>query len=220
MPSLDQLRQRYVAAQLAGDRQEAVRIVMDEGLAQGVAAPDLELLVIIPAQQEIGRLWESDRISVADEHLATAISQFAVSQLYPYLPRERANGRVVVVACVEGEQHELGARVAADFLEMAGFSVRFLGADVPTDDLVALVFRERPDLVVLSSATTLHLGKLREAINRIRIAGGQGFPIAVGGGVCTLTDEFAGATGVVCSGTDVHSLVETARRLMEQGAAR
>jgi methanogenic corrinoid protein MtbC1 len=45
---------------------------------------------------------------------------------------DSASGKVVTLACVEGELHEVGARMASDFLEMAGFDVRFLGANVPT----------------------------------------------------------------------------------------
>ena len=212
-PRILALRERYLAAQLAGDRQEALRIVREEGLEQGIDAPRLALGVIMPAQQRIGRLWQENRIGVAEEHLATAISQLVVSTLYSHFPRARPNGKRVVVACVEGELHELGARIAADFLEMAGFAVRFLGASVPTDSLVAMVRSELPHLVVLSSATTLHLHALRAAISRIRLVGGDARPSAGGGGVCAGAPDRGGSAGVLCTGSDVHELVRTAKRL-------
>ena len=207
------LRDRYLAAQLAGDRQEALRLVHEEGLARGIDAPRIALEVIMPAQREIGRLWQENRIGVAEEHLATAISQLVVSTLYAQFPREPTNGKRVIVACVEGEQHELGARLVADFLEMAGFVVHFLGANVPTDSLVAMVRTELPHLVVLSSATTLHVAQLRSAISRVRLVGGDALPIAVGGGVCAWVHDLGDIPGVSCTGTDLHDLVETAKRL-------
>ena len=207
------LRERYVAAQLAGDRQEALRLIREEGLERGLDAPRIALEVIMPAQAEIGRLWQENRIGIAEEHLATAISQLVVSTLYSHFPRAASNGKRVIVACVEGEQHEIGARLAADFLEMAGFVVHFLGANVPTDSLVAMVRTELPHLVVLSSATTLHLAAMRSAISRIRLVGGAALPIAVGGGVCAWVQDLADIPGVSCTGTDVHDLVKTSRRL-------
>lgn len=55
--ALDALRERYLRAQLAGDRREAVRILIEEGLAQGASVTDLQAQVIGAAQSEIGRLW-------------------------------------------------------------------------------------------------------------------------------------------------------------------
>lgn len=207
------LRDRYLAAQLAGDRQEALRLVHLEGLERGIDAPRLALEVIMPAQREIGRLWQENRIGVAEEHLATAISQLVVSTLYAHFPRQQPNGKRIIVACVEGEQHELGARLVADFLEMEGFLVHFLGANVPTDSLVSMVRTERPNLVVLSSATTLHIAQLRSAVSRVRLVGGDALPIAVGGGICAWVHDLGDIPGVRCAGDDLHDLVATAKRL-------
>lgn len=73
MIDLAELNRRFVAAQLRGDRREALRVVIDEGLAGGATVPELHLRVVQPAQYEIGRLWQENKISVAEEHLATAI---------------------------------------------------------------------------------------------------------------------------------------------------
>ena len=175
------LRARYLAAQLAGDRREALRLVLDEGIAQGVSVANLHLDVIRPAQIEIGRLWQENEITVADEHLATAISQLVVSHLYRHLPPAAPKGKRVIVCCGEDELHEMGARMAADFLEMAGFDVRFLGANVPADSVAAMVRTTRPDVVVLSAATTFCFPGLRRTIAAVRAAGGPDLPILVGG---------------------------------------
>lgn len=180
MSSAAELLSPYVAAQLRGDRREALRLVMEEGVARGVPVSALALEVIQPAQQEIGRLWEVNEISVAQEHLATAISQLVVNHLYAHLPRAKPNGKMVVVACADGEQHELGARLASDFLETAGFGVRFLGASVPADALARLVVEERADAVVLSAATALGFPGLRAALHALRESA-PGVPVLVGG---------------------------------------
>ncbi|HXU65136.1 MAG TPA: cobalamin-dependent protein [Polyangia bacterium] len=180
-PDLDDLRRRFLSAQLAGRRDEGLRVILDEGLRHGVGVADLHLRVIQSAQQEIGRLWQENRCSVAQEHVATAISQLALAHLYQHLPRAPRNGKRVLLACVEGELHELGARIASDFLEMAGFDVQFVGANTPVESLVALTKLARPDLLALSISLTFNMPALRQTIARTREEMGQDFPIAVGG---------------------------------------
>src|SRR3712207_4670693 len=66
---------RYLEALLAGDRNAAVRAALDDGVARGLTVPDLYVGVIQPAQHRIGELWQENRLTVAHEHVATAISQ-------------------------------------------------------------------------------------------------------------------------------------------------
>jgi methanogenic corrinoid protein MtbC1 len=179
--ALRRLQERYLAAQLRGDRREALRLVDEEGLARGHSVPALHLHVIAPAQQEIGRLWQRNVIHVAQEHAATAISQLVVSHLYRHLPVQPPLGRRVLVACASGERHEMGARIASDLLESAGFAVHYLGADVPIRDLLAHAVVTRPDLVVLSAATGMCTPGLVEAVRTLRATFGPEFPVVVGG---------------------------------------
>ncbi|MGZ5958476.1 MAG: cobalamin B12-binding domain-containing protein, partial [Myxococcaceae bacterium] len=143
-PELDELTRSYLAAQLSGDRREAIRLLMEEGIGRGNSVLDLHLRVIQQAQREIGRLWEQNTISVAQEHQATAVSQLALAHLYQQSIRRPSVGRSVLVACVEGEMHDVGARICADVLDLHGFDVRFLGADVPTDCLISFAERTQP----------------------------------------------------------------------------
>ena len=122
---------RYLEALLAGDRDAAVRTAFDDGVARGLSVPDLYVGVIQTAQHRIGELWQANRLTVAHEHVATAISQLVMALAYPVLPRQPRNGKPALVACVDDELHDLGARMVADFFEMAGFDVRYLGANLP-----------------------------------------------------------------------------------------
>jgi methanogenic corrinoid protein MtbC1 len=210
---LSVLLQRYLAAQLAGDRREALRLLVDEGLLRGVPLQDIHLKIIQPAQYEIGRLWQENRISVAQEHLATAISQLALSHLYRHLPRDPSNGKVVMVSCVEGELHEVGARMASDFLEMAGFDVRFLGANVPTSHLVRMVREQMPDLLALSVSMTYHLPALRTALEQVRAIAPR-LHIAVGGLAFTWVPGLERELGVSFHGKDARELVASTCRIL------
>ncbi|HEU4412403.1 MAG TPA: cobalamin-dependent protein [Polyangiaceae bacterium] len=204
-----ELLQPYLEAQLAGDYRKALEVAIDQGVHAGVAVPDLHLRVVQPAQHEIGRLWQENRISVAQEHLATSISQLVVSHLYQHMPRERPNGKRALVACVEGEQHDVGARMGADFLEMAGFEVRFLGANVPVDAIV--LEAASADLLGLSASMLSHAPALTATVKAVRQAKGGGFPVVVGGNLVNWAPELGAALKVAAVGTCAAELVARCR---------
>src|ERR1700759_2724373 len=81
---VDAYREHFLQAQLAGNRAEAVRVVR-AGLAAGTSARGVPLEIVAKAQREIGRLWQENKITVADEHQATAISQVVLALAYPHL---------------------------------------------------------------------------------------------------------------------------------------
>ena len=176
------LSHRFLAAQLAGDRQGAIRLLELEGLDRGLSLERILTEVVRVAQIEIGRLWQENRIGIAEEHLATAIAQLAMAHLYTRLQRRGSRESVLTLACVEGEMHDMGARIAADLLEMEGYDVRFLGANVPAESLVRQLRRSPPDLLLLSITMAMHLPALRRTVALVRGAMGPEFPILAGGG--------------------------------------
>jgi diguanylate cyclase (GGDEF)-like protein/PAS domain S-box-containing protein len=142
--------------------------VMDEALLAGVAPAAIQALVIGPAMEHIGELWESNSISVADEHLATAISHEVLVRLFDALSVTPARSReLVLLAAVEGQRHNLGLRMIADVLEGAGFEVLFLGADVPLDALRGFVAEHQPAVIGLGFGIATDVSHLAEAIQAI-----------------------------------------------------
>lgn len=202
----------YLQAQLRGNRREALRLIIEDGLQRGLTCHEAHQ-VIQQAQSEIGRLWQEDRITIAQEHMATAISQVVLSHVYQHADVPRPNGKKVLVACVEGELHDFPARLVADALDMAGFEVRYLGASVPLPSLLAMLDSEPPDLLVLSVTMAFNVPALREAMQRVR-ARHAGLPIAVGGGACSWHPGLASEVGASIQGNDAAELVDNARRLL------
>lgn len=207
------LAERYLEAQLASDHRACIRLI-DAAIEQGALVQDLHLKVIQPCQRAIGGLWEQGRLSVAQEHLATAISQLVVAHMYRHLPRGSGNGKLVLVACVEGELHDLGARMASDFLEMAGFDVRFLGANVPTESLTAMALLRHPDLVALSVTLVTNLPAFFEVADVLRRKLGPDVPILAGGIAFAGNTALTVPEGVVASGSDAAEMVKTAKLLV------
>lgn len=171
----------FLEAVLAGNRRTAFGVI-DRALDAGMDLRALYLEVFQPALREVGRRWELNLITVADEHLATAITQAAMARLYDRLfSAASLGGRLLLAACADNERHEVGLRMICDILEMEGWDTVFLGATVPLDDLVRMVRDRRPDVVALSASIAPHLPRVREAVRVIREEVPEPPLIAVGG---------------------------------------
>lgn len=208
------LRRRFLAAQLAGDRRTAIALVSEARTLANVPPGGIRAHVIGAAQKEIGRLWQRNEISIAQEHMATAISQLALAELFRHEALPERNGRKVVVACVDGELHEFPARLVADELDVAGFDVRFLGASVPLEALMSFIAREDPDLLVISATMAFHVDAVREAVGRVRRIAPH-LPVAIGGQVCEWVDSLGRELEADIAGCDASELVRAAKALLK-----
>lgn len=158
---------RYLESLLRGDRRTASRLVLD-AVVHGLAVQDIYLGVVQVCQHEIGRLWQTNRISVAQEHFCTAASQLIVSQLYPHTFASEKCGLTLVATVVAGDPHELGVRMVADFFEMDGWQTYYLGADCPHADVIAALVERRADVLAVSATLLFHLEKVAELIRLVR----------------------------------------------------
>ena len=134
---LSKLREAYLNAGLAGNSDEATRVI-DQGLASGIIPSKLYLDVLMPVQVEIGARWHRGEVGIPQEHIATQITLRQMARLKGLLKTRLKLGLKAVVSSVEGDQHFIGAQAVADFLAVDGWEVDFLGADVPTDHIVCV----------------------------------------------------------------------------------
>ena len=125
-----------------------------------------------------------------------------------------APSRRVLVACVGGELHDLGARMTADFYEMAGFDVRYLGSNLPTESLSAMVREDPADLVSLSVTMSFHVDELRHAVGHLRDAGGNRLHLAAGGHAFEWAPGLVAQLGIEVSGSDAVGSVDQAKHVL------
>lgn len=173
---------------LQGDRVSAWRHVQSL-MDQGVALPELSVRLLQPSLYRVGVLWQQNRISVAQEHLATAMAQNILAKAFARAEFGEPIGRKALFACVPGNQHSLGLRMVSDAFELRGWSVQFLGADTPLNALVEQVESWRPDLVGLSVSVIQQFQVLSVVISRLRIEFGSNCPLLMAGGLATNVAE-------------------------------
>ncbi len=173
----------YLDQLLHGDRKLAYAGVVDL-LAQGISIKDIYLYIFQTAQYEVGRLWQTGEINVAQEHYCTAATQSIMSRLYPqWLSAHHATqARRLVSACVGNEMHEMGIRMLTDFFEMEGWDTYYLGANVPDRSLLEAIIAYKADLVAISVTMTFHVHLVQQFITTIRSSKGAAHvKIIVGG---------------------------------------
>ena len=183
---LAEFAHQYLSALLRYDRHSASALIL-RAVENEVSIKEIYCHVFEPCQYEIGRLWQSNVVSVAQEHYCTASTQLIMSQLYPYIFRsDRTFRGTIVAACVSGELHEIGARMLCDLLEMEGWNTIYLGANVPTAGIVDVLRDNHSDILAVSASMTFHIPAVREVIAAVRLSnpptrilvGGYAFKIA------------------------------------------
>jgi methanogenic corrinoid protein MtbC1 len=174
--------QRYVQSLMNGNRQQCKLIVED--LLQGdMDVKDLYTQLFQASLYEVGELWERNAISVATEHLATAVTEWLMTLAYPKIFGAEHTGKKAVIACVAGEYHQIGAKMVADTFEMNGWEGYFLGANTPTDELLRFIEEKTPHILGLSLSIYAHMELFRSLVDAVSstypdlsiVAGGQAF---------------------------------------------
>lgn len=174
---------------------------MADAADEGVPVSLLYLDVIHPSMVAIGDLWERSEISVAQEQLATQITQLAMVELagrfdvHPN-PGER---RLAVVGSSPGEQHAIGVRMVADFLESQGWTTVIPGPHVDPDEIVELAAEHRPHVVAIStslSGNLLAVGRICAKLRRLPdapliVVGGRAYDGDAARARAVGADEFA-----------------------------
>lgn len=164
---LADLAKGYLDAMLARERYRATDLVM-AAIDEGAAIRDIYLHVFQPVQYEIGRLWQTEAITVGHGHYCTNATQLVMSLLYPRLFTGEVGAKRMLAACVEGELHELGLRMLTDFFEMDGWDTDYLGANTPKDAIIGALEEKKADVVSIGATMRYHLERVKEQIDEIR----------------------------------------------------
>jgi len=181
--TVTELRQLWLEACLQFDEVGA-----KQTLAQAFALFPMPLVCFELLQKglaEVGMGWYEGRVSVQQEHFASAQALRQLDALLNASPPPTKNGRLIM-ACAPEEQHTFSALLLTLLLRHRGWDVVYLGADVPYERLETAVKSIHP-LLLIATAQTLHTaGKLLPVALS---AQEQRLPFAFGGGVFTALPE-------------------------------
>jgi methanogenic corrinoid protein MtbC1 len=211
MATFEELRPRFLEAILAGERRPALEVAR-EALRQAPSLADLYVHLFQESMYEVGRRWETNAISIATEHIATAVTQYVLAQLYfdhPAPPATRGN---LVITGIQGELHQVGAHIVADALEYDGWNVRLLGTDLPVDDILAIVLKHEASVLGISATMRVYVPVAARLIAAARERFSGRLRIIAGGGAFRSSPQLARQIGADDFALDVAEALEVLQR--------
>ena len=211
--SLAKAYRTFLQSLLQGERQAALGIAR-EALRVAAHPTDVYVEVFQRSLGEIGRRWQLNRITVAQEHMATAIVQFVLAQLYSSLDRSAPVRGNALVTGVEGELHQVGANLVADALELDGWRVHFLGTNVPHDGIIEAAAEMKADVVGISATMIFNVDPVARLVEGVRgMKRGRPPRVLVGGGAFRSAPNLWKDVGADGSARDVRGACEIAREV-------
>lgn len=167
--------------------------------------------VATPFLHRLGDLWVRGELSPAHEHAGSEVVLQLMHELLGKLTPPDGAPRLVV-ATPSGQHHEIGALFAAAAAALDGWSVTYLGSDLPARDIGRVALSLEATAIALSITTdgpglSAELGALRRSV-------GRRLPILVGG-------QQAAAIAVAARGVDaVADVAAFTAALRDLAAAR
>jgi DNA-binding transcriptional MerR regulator len=175
-----ELRQAWVAACLAFDRQGAQQVVAQ---AFALYPPEIACLELLQkGLAEIGEGWYRGEITVQQEHFASELAMRRLEGLVEATPPPTRPGRILI-GCPPEEEHIFSPLTLTLLLRRRGWDVLYLGANVPLEHLEATITAAKPQLVILSAQQLYTAAKVLEMA---RLLQRQHIPLAYGGRVFNL----------------------------------
>ncbi len=187
IPEPDKNTQKFLDFILQKNRKFATESLLAL-IRGGSSIEEVFASVLLPALEHIRLLWRQNSISVADEHVATDICRYVMFRVIDSIFGERKYPYKALVTCMPSETDLLGGELFANYIEIKGWSVYFIGQTATADEIIHAVQKNRPQVVVLSVASIACLPEAGRLINNIR-ASITDVKIVAEGRACLLARE-------------------------------
>jgi trimethylamine corrinoid protein len=211
--SKDDLIKAAIEAVVAGDDEAAVNVA-NRVVAEGLNPVEIIADGFAAGMIKVGDLFAKEDYALPEVLLSADAMQKALDLLDPHIPRQDVKKKrgVVVIGTVQGDIHEIGKRIVGTMLEVYGFEVHDLGADVSTEKFIEKAKELKADIVATSAlmtTTMMRQKKLEEALKEA----GLSVKTMVGG--AAVTKEWADLIGADGYGQDVTEAVDVAVKLVK-----
>lgn len=177
-PREQQLRDRLLEHLLRFDRSGADRL---RGELNMLSFRDRLDTVFLPLLLEVGEAWAAGQVSVAQEHFVAAFCREQMITMFHSLDAGPEQGPSAVCAGYAGDNHELGLLAVAIKLALAGYRVSYLGANLPLEELIAMLRNHPCRLVCQSIVQVRPARELQAYVTELRRRIDPATLVAVGG---------------------------------------
>ena len=134
--------------------------------------------ILRPVMAKIGKDWETGKLAIATEHVASNIAQTLVKIIMDQ-SSGTGNKKKVMICVPVGEEHHIGCDVLETYLTIKGFKVFNMGTSIPTESIMEFINMKKPDIVLISITIQDNVLAGQRLAKKIR--GQSKIPILVGG---------------------------------------
>jgi len=212
MSILEEIRKKVYE----GDENTTVELVK-KALDEGKAAGDILDQGLVAGLRDCGDGFEKGEKFIPEMLMSSESMKKAMEVLKPLLLEGTGDGVYgkAVLATVEGDVHDIGLELVATMLETAGFQVRNMGPDVPTEDIIEAVKEDKPQIVGLSALLSNTMDVMPDVIEALTDAGlRDSVKVMIGG--APVKQDFADEIGADGWSYDAASAVPKAKELRSQ----
>ena len=201
-------------AVLKGNKKEILNLVKQE-LAADISPSQIIDTMLIPAINEVGRLFDSQRYFLPQLISGAETMKLAIDYLEPLLADKQnstKNQGTVIIATVSGDIHDIGKNLVALMLKNYGYRVIDLGKDVATETIIKKAKAESADIIALSALMTTTMVEMKKVIEMVKEAG---LPTKVIIGGAVITEHYAKEIEADGYAPDAGAAVEVVRKLID-----
>jgi corrinoid protein of di/trimethylamine methyltransferase len=191
----------------------------DAALAAGAEPMALIQDSMVPAMDEVGKLFECEEYFVPELLLAGRAMKSAMEMLKPLLSASGQKMAVrVIIGTVKGDLHDIGKNIVASMLEGSGFEVIDLGTDVTPEKFVNAVRESSPHVVCMSALLTVTMPAMKTTIDALESAGVRAqVKVLIGG--APVTSQYAREIGADGYSENASGAVSKVKELLGRCAA-
>jgi len=174
---------------------------------------------LMRGMDEVGRLFNDNKLIVAEVLQSAEVMKAAVSHLERFMEKSEISTRGrILLATVKGDVHDIGKNLVDIILSNNGFEVINLGIKVPPEQLIEAARQHKPDMIGLSGLLVKSAQQMVTTVEDLSRAGID-LPVLVGGAALSrnFTEKkiLPAHSGAVLYASDAMNGLDLAGQLMD-----
>jgi 5-methyltetrahydrofolate--homocysteine methyltransferase len=199
-------------AVIKGNR-NGILALTERALDEGMEARTLLDDFLLPAINEVGRLFDSGRYFLPQLIAGAEAMKLAIERLEPLLLQNNSGepAATIVIATVAGDIHDIGKNLVALMLKNYGYKVIDLGKDVKRETIVEAAITHNASIIALSALMTTTMVEMKRVVELVRE---RNLPIRVIIGGAVITQDYADEIGADGYSRDAADSVRLVQRII------
>ena len=172
---LKKTRQNMRKFLLAGDLKNAISVYAD--FSKRLSITEFYDDILRPAMYQIGELWDTNKLDVGDEHIASNTAMHLIEKIGTK-PKAKSKGKTILICTPDGEYHAIPCFMMETYFSLNGYDVINLAPSAPSDSIINHIIEKKPDLILISVTLKDHIkacDRLIKNLKKFKV------PIVIGG---------------------------------------